>query len=265
MTPLPRLVTTVAALAVLGIVSGRLSASTVAGPEPVTTSELAGLRAKVDAAAADLEAERAATRDELAALRAERTDLERQLRAETAQAATLQALADEAANRAAQLDDKADRWHEPTKAAIEATRAYVRRSLPFALAERLETLDTIERDLATANPDYARAGERVLRFIEQEEAMGGEVALTQHKLQLDGQLQIVDVLRLGMALAYLRTADGGYGWMYPTETGHVTALVDDPELVRAIRARFEAHEDNRGLGPADLVLPVQVPGPRGGA
>ncbi len=263
---LPRIVGSVAALAVLGVVSGRLSAATVVAPEAVDADELSGLRAQVDAAAADLEAERTATRDELAALRAEKTDLERQLRAEQAQAATLKALADEAADQAAALDERATRWHEPTKGAIEAARAYVHRGLPFAAAERLQTLARIERDLATATPDYARAGERLLRFVEEEEAMGGEVALTQHRMELQGQLQIVDVLRLGMALAYLRTQDGAYGWMYPTPDGsYATAVLDDPELVRAIEARFEAHEDNRGLGPADLVLPVQLPAPRGDA
>ncbi len=226
----------------------------------VAAPNLAELRTRVDAAADALESEREAARDELAALREERAELERQLRVETARRATLQKLRAEATARQEQHDAEASRWHEPTLAAIEVARAHVDRSLPFARADRLEVLDRIARDLAAATPDHARAVERLLRFIEEEEAMGREVALTQQQVELDGELQLVDVVRLGMALLYLRTRDGRYGWARPTDDGWTFELLDDPMLVEAIREHFAAHERADALGRADLVLPAtEVP------
>ena len=222
----------------------------------VAAPSLAELRAKVDAAADALESERDAARDELASLREERAELERQVRAETARRSTLQKLRAEATARAEERDADASRWHAPALAAVEAARGHVERSLPFARADRLETLERIERDLAAAAPDHARAVERLLRFVEEEEAMGREVALTQQQIELDGEPQLVDVVRLGMALLYFRTRDGGYGWARPTADGWTFERLDDAELVEALRLRFEAHERADALGRADLVLPA---------
>jgi hypothetical protein len=222
-------------------------------------TNLAELRSQVDAAAEALEVERASARDELAALRAERAELERQVRAEASRRATLNKLRAEATARAEQADADAGRWHAPTLAAIEVAREHVERSLPFARTERGEVLDRIERDLAAATPDHARAVERLLRFIEEEEAMGRELALTQQQIALDGEPQLVDVVRLGMALLYFRTRDDRYGWARPTDDGFVFEVLDDPELALAVRRRFEAHERADALGRADLVLPSTVP------
>ena len=218
-------------------------------------ASLADLRAKVDAVAAELEAERAAARDELTTLRAERAELQRQVRAETARGATLKALHKEATERARALDEQASRWHAPTKAALAVARAYVERGLPFATAERLAVLERIERDLAAATPDHARAVERLLRFIEEEEAMGREIALTQQRLDFEGEPQLVDVIRYSMALMYIRTQDDTFGWAYPTPDGWRVEALDDPALRQAVRARFAAQEDNQGLGPARMVIP----------
>jgi hypothetical protein len=239
----------------IGIAAALLCLTPTLASAVAPTTSLAELRARVDAVAAELEAERAAARDELAALRAERAELERQVRAETARGATLDALHEEASNRAQQLDAQASRWHAPTTAAIAVARAHVERGLPFAKAERLAVLDRIERDLAAATPDHARAVERLLRFIEEEEAMGREIALTQQRLDFAGETQLVDVIRISMALMYIRAQDGTFGWAHPTPDGFAVDTIDDPALVDVVRRRFAAHEDNQGLGPARMVLP----------
>jgi|GEM_PF-1482056 len=246
-----RRVGTAAACAAALLVGAPLAAQ-AAG---VTMADLATLRTEVDQLAADLEAERTAARDELAALRSERAELERQVRAARTRKATLESLRAEAAKRAEAADDDARRWAEPMAAAVAAARAHVEGGLPFATAARLEVLDRLDRDLRAATPDYGRILERLLRFVEEEHAMGGEVAYTQQRVELQGTPQIARVLRLGFALLYLRTEDDRVGWAVRRGDGWTIELLDGP-LADVVRARFDAAEDNRALGVAPLVLPA---------
>ncbi len=220
-----------------------------------TMAELAQLRGEVDQLASDLEVERTAARDELAALRAERAELERQVRAARTRKATLEALRSEATKLAEAADEDARRWAQPMTAAVAAARHHVEGGLPFARDARLKTLERLELDLQAATPDYGRVLERLLRFVEEEEAMSGEVAYTQQRLEVEGEPQIVRVLRLGLALLYFRTEDGRVGWAVPTPSGWDVAILDDG-LAAPVRARFDAAEDNETLGVAELLLPV---------
>ncbi len=232
-----------------------LGVPAVAHAAGVTMAELAQLRGEVDQLASDLEAERTAARDELAALRSERAELERQVRTARTRKATLEALRTEASKHAEAADEDARRWAQPMSAAVAAARAHVEGGLPFARDDRRKTLDRLELDLQAATPDYGRVLERLLRFIEEEEAMAGEVAYTQQRLEVAGEPQIVRVLRLGLALLYFRTEDGRVGWAVPSSSGWDVAVLND-ELAEPVRARFEAAEDNETLGIAELLLPV---------
>lgn len=229
-----------------------LPVAAIAAP---TVQSLAALRTEVDDVAMQLETERIAAREELAALRAERAELQRQVRAETTRTGTLKRMRAEATQRAEANREHARQWHEPVTAALASAREHVEHTLPFARADRLAVLDRIERDLASPRPDYARAVERLLRFIEEEEAMGRELALSQQRVELDGEPQIVDVIRLGMAVLYIRTSDGRYGWAVPDGEDWRIELLHDDDIVSIVRARFEAHEANDALGPATIVIP----------
>lgn len=223
-------------------------------------ADIARVRTEIDDLAAQLETERIAARDELASLRAERADLERQVRAAKARKAALSAVREEAVAEAEARDTQTRQWDEPTQQAIAAARRYVERSLPFARAARLAALDRIERDLSAAQPDHARAVERIWRFVEEEEAMGREVAVGQQVIEIDDEPQLVDVIRLSMALLYFRTQDGRYGWIFPTEGEWQQRLVTEPRLVEVIEGRFEASERSQVLGPSELLLPRAIEG-----
>lgn len=226
----------------------------VARAAGVTMANLAALRTEVDQLASDLEAERAAARDELAALRAELAELERQVRAARTRKATLEKLRAEATKRAEDADDDARRWAAPMQAAIAAVRTHVEQGLPFAKQPRLDVLAGLERDLQAATPDYGRVLERLLRFIEEEQAMGGEVAFTQQRIELEGTPQIVQVLRLGLALLYVRTEEGGVGWAVRRGDAWAFEMLDGT-LAEVVGARFDAAADNQALGLAPIVLP----------
>ena len=230
----------------------------LAPPPSDDVGDIARLRTEIDELAADLETERIAARDELASLRSERAELQRQVRAAKSRKTALETLRDDAVAQAEAQDAQNRQWDEPTRQAIAAARAYVEGSLPFARQARLDALDRIERDLTTAQPDHARAVERLWRFLEEEEAMGREVSVGQQVLEIDGEPQIVAVIRLSMALLYFRTQDQRYGWVYPEGDGWRQAMLTDARLVEVIEGRFEASERSETLGPAELLLPPTI-------
>lgn len=225
----------------------------------VTPEALAELRAEVDTAAAEIELERSAARDELAALRGERAELERQLRAAQSRGKTLSRIQSEATERAEADEAQAIRWHAPTQAALAEAKAYVERGIPFAQAERAALLEQLERDLGAAKPDYGRIALRLWRFLEEEDAMVAELTRDQQRMTFGDTTQIVDVIRMGLALQYVQTPDGAVGWSVRESGTWRTELIEDPALAELIRARFEAHDNNRGWGPARLVLPGTLP------
>lgn len=253
------------ALAALSLAGGLALVSTaVAAPARGGATSIAKLRAEIDEIAADLETERVAARDELAALRAERAELERQVRAATSRKTTLERIHKEAKSKAAAQDERTKRWDKPTHDAVAAAQSYVEASLPFAREQRLAALERIERDLSIAQPDYGRAVERLWRLVEEEEALGREMGLGQQRLTIDAQPQIVDVIRLSMALLYFRTRDGRYGWVAPGPSGWRQEVVTDPAHVQAVSELFEAFERSEAMGPVQLLLPAVVPEPGSG-
>lgn len=253
MTPL-RTAVSLALLLPLGV-----HAHTAQAFAPATNGddELVALRLDVDARAAELAAARTAQTETLAALRAEKLELEQQLRAARAHNRLLVALADEESKRreAAAADD--DRWRAPADAALAAVRAHVERSLPFASEARLETLGRIDAELHAAEPDRARAMQRLWRFVEEEAALGDEVALGRQALQLgDGAPELCEVLRIGMAVAYARSPGGALAWAVREGERWSWQPLPDATATATVGALFDAFAEHRGFGPATLLLPA---------
>lgn len=246
-----------AALVVLGCLlsgSGRAEA-----PPTATAESVVELRLAVAALAAELEASRAQTQSTLAALRAEKEQLERELRLARIRSATLDRIEHERADQRAAQQAEVTQWREPARTALATVRAYVERALPFSPAERTATLDRIEAELAGHRPDVARAMEQLWRFVEEEEGMAAEIGRHRQSIVLHESTdpQLVEVLRLGMALLYFRMADGAVGWAR-YDQGWRFEVLADPRLEASVRGLFDAHDDNAIDGPAVLVVPATI-------
>ncbi len=222
-----------------------------ASPERV-----ASLRQEVDRLATELEDTRRQARDELSSLRAERAELERQVRLERVRAATLQELAREAQKAAEALDRDLREDLTPAREALSAARDYLRRALPFRLEERAAALDRVEADLTAG--DVARGMNRLWRFVQEEDAMGGEVSLTQQSAELRGKRRLVDVARIGMALLFYRAADGTVAHAVWRDDEWRVQPIESPAAKATIHALFAALEDNRRFGFHELLLPGDV-------
>ncbi len=225
------------------------------------SQEVVALRLEVEQLARTLDEHRGAAQAELAGLRTERAELQRQLRMARVRNRTLVKLEqqDAAADEARQA--AADEWNAPARAAVAAARLHVERSLPFATAGRLETLDRIDAELAGAVVDVGRAMERLWRFVEEEAAMSREVTLARQPIawsQTEDEPRLCDVLRIGMALMYARCDDGQLGWARPGPQAWTMEAVTDPTSTAIVEALFVAAEDNEIFAPQVLLVPAEL-------
>lgn len=222
-----------------------------------SASDVVQLRLSVDRLASELRTLRDSTRDELRALRTERQNLERQLRLERVKLQTLERVKSERLRKTSELDVEIKAALTPGREALRSAREYVEQGLPCQLDERLAELDRVEGDLDAG--DAGRAMSRLWRFLEQEDGMGGEIALSRETLDLGGQRVLVDVVRIGMALMYFRAPalhalSGQTGWL-ERRNGVWTAVNAEGAADDALHKLFSEVEKNRRFGLKRLVLP----------
>lgn len=228
---------------------------------PSSAEDIVALRLEVESLARSLDEQRSAAQAELAGLRAERAELQRQVRLARVRNRMLVKLEaeDAAADEARQA--AIDEWNAPARAAVAAVRRHVEHSLPFARAARLETVDAIAAELAGAVPDTGRAMQRLWRLLEEEAAMAREVTRARQQVELEDGARLCDVLRIGMALLYVRTEDGRVGFARRDDGAWRIEIVDDAASRAVIDALFVAADDNAIFGPAVLLVP-EVDGAR---
>lgn len=238
------------ALVMLAVSSVAVAAAPSAG------SALAELRVEVANLSRRLEEVRDAQRDRLATLRAQRAELERQVRQAKIRKQAMARVSNARADELEALDERSQAWRQAVSESIEVVRSSVKASLPFARQKRLAALDSMQADLDSGG-DPGRTLERLWRFVEDEAQMAQEVSLGRQAVEFErGEPQLMQTLRLGMALLYVRASDETVGWARRGPDGTwIFEAIDDPEGQRIVKALFAAHEANEGFGPATLWLP----------
>jgi murein DD-endopeptidase MepM/ murein hydrolase activator NlpD len=118
-------------------------------------------------------------------------------------------------------------------------------------------LARIDAELHAAEPDRARAMQRLWRFVEEEAALGDEVALGRQALPLGaGEPELCEVLRIGMAVAYARSPSGALAWSVREGDRWSWQPLPDARASAVVTALFDAFAEHRGFGPATLLLPA---------
>ncbi len=216
---------------------------------------LARLRAEVDELETRLRRVRSDARSERLSLQTQRGDLDVLLRKEEVRGHTLARLRAQQLARRREVASRSARLAEPARAAADRLREHVRRTLPFHGPERLAAIDDLVAELARPGGDPAEVLSRLWQAAEDELKLASECALHRQVIELDGERQLVEVARLGMAALYFRTTEGRVGWAVPRGDGHLFELLVLPERVRAVEALFEALRKQVRKGRFDLPLP----------
>jgi len=97
------------------------------------------------------------------------------------------------------------------KKAITNIRAGVENGLPFKKADRLQALDDIEQRLDTNIVSPNKASNQLWAFVEDELMLGKTNGIYKDMLNIDGELKLVKVLRIGKIAMFYRTNEMEYG------------------------------------------------------
>ena len=227
----------------------------VAGAEGLG-KQLAELRSEVDDLETRLERIRMEARSERLSLETQRGDLQVLLRTETVRRDTLRKLRSRLRREQEMAEQWADELRQPGLEAARELRQYIAASLPFQLQARLETCDQIIADLERPDADPVLAISKLWQLSEDELRLTAESALHKQAVQIEGERQLAEVARLGMAVLYFRLDDGRIGWAKKGREGFSFEVFSDKQRQKAVAELYDALRKQIRNGAFALPLPV---------
>lgn len=245
------------ALALCGL-SGLLAARPASADEiSALASRLASLRGEVESLSAELSDKTQAMQDQLRSQARQKAELELELSREKARLQKLRLSAAEKQKEIA-ADKAAGQALEPLLTRnLEAVRDYVKRALPFRTQERLAELDKLDEQRKAGLLTPQRALMRLWTFIEDEFRMTRENGLFRQIIELDGQEQLADVVRVGTVALYFRTDDERMGHVVKDGSAWAFREVTGKEERRQIAGLFDSFKKQIRVG--FFTLPNALP------
>lgn len=118
---------------------------------------------------------------------------------------------------------------------------HVKTALPFKREERMGELKEIRRRMENDEISLSRAVNQLWTFVEDEIRLCKENGLFRQTIVLDGEEQLVDVVRLGMVMLFFEADDGTYGHAQRAneQWSFVTLEGDRKELAANLFDSFE--------------------------
>jgi hypothetical protein len=209
---------------------------------------LAEMRAQVEELSEQLSQIKTDSRNELQALARQKSDLKVELDREQVR---LSKLRESLATKRQKIEQTAGEGKdlEPVfRAALAGFRQYIGQSLPFRRPERLGELAKIEDQQKSGLLTYPRALARLWSFAEDELRMTHENAAFQQTIELDGEEQLAEVVRVGMVMLYFQTRDGTVGYTHRTPQGWKYVRAEDSADRKQIRELFNSFQKQIRVG-----------------
>jgi hypothetical protein len=234
----------------LGVVLAALPAASTPRPAEAAEPELAGLaeqlarlRGELEGLDARLEDQREARRAQLRGLVAQRSALELELQREELRAQQLGERVAKAEERRRAADSRRGHLTTALGPALSALADGVRRGLPFRVDERVAELEALRRELDAGSVSSADALGKLWTWVDSEVALARTSGVHPQVVRLGEAEVMADVARLGLVIAYARTADGRVAVAQQGATGWTWAPLTTPaeqaqvsELYKAIAA-----------------------------
>lgn len=132
-------------------------------------------------------------------------------------------------------------------------RAYIDSSLPFMKTKRLESLASLESELKAKKLSTYKLAMKLWAFMEDEKRLHSDVGLYKQVIEYEGEQQLVELVKIGMMVAYFRNPNGDYAQISRDETGswQITPVEDSSELA-ALTSLFEQQEKQIRYGYFEL-------------
>ncbi len=148
---------------------------------------------------------------------------------------------------------------------IARYRDYVETHLPFQTPERLQEIETLERLFTDGSIDAAMALSRLWNTLESEFRLATENGLYRQTIEVSGEYQLAEVVRLGMVLLYFKTFDDRFGYAVPgTDGAWFYTLASSRQEQEMIGELFDSMRRNLREGSFLLPNPLAAATREGG-
>ncbi len=221
---------------------GLLGAVAIASPAlaedvKALAQQLSKLRAEVESLTSQLSAKSTETSDRLRSLARQKADLELEQKREQGRLSKVSAHIEKRRREIAAEKERGNELVPLFRESAEQVKSYISASLPFRTSERLGSVTKLEDQYKAGLVNPSTALLRLWGVMEDEFRMSRENGLFRQTINVDGQEQLADVIRIGMVMLYYQGADGSVGravrsgdaWSYvpfsgPTEVKQVNEL-----------------------------------------
>jgi len=175
------------------------------------SEELVTIRQQIETLHSEIGFEKEAYRDRLRSLSNQKSDLEVKLSRADLNIKDLQRELSKLTEINRQKNESHTKITPVLEQAISSLRSDIEVSLPFKRVERLQALDDIEHRLKTGLISPNKAANQLWAFVEDELVLGRSSGIYNDTLELEGQMKLVKVLRVGKIALFYRTQDESYG------------------------------------------------------
>ncbi len=209
---------------------------------------LSSLRGEVETLSSELATLTADQRDELRSLSRQKVNLELELKKEETRVQKLRFAVSEKRDAIAETKNQDAELEPLFHRHLAAIRQFVETSLPFRRPDRLAALEKLENQLRTGLLSPPRAVSRLWTFVEDEFRLTRENGLYQQTIELEGQEQLADVLRIGSVMLLFKTNDDSVGYAEREEGAYVYRLVTDPASKKRLLSLFDSFRKQIRVG-----------------
>ena len=221
-------------------------------------AQIAEKRAEVESLSSRLSLVKTDYNEQLRSLATQQTDIETQIKREELR---LEQVRRDISEYEARLRDNRASMQQIRPVLIKALGGlseYTAKGLPFQVDERLLEIDRLEKLTEDSRTDPGMLLARIWNLIESEFRLTSESGIYRQTIIVEGESQLVEVARLGMALMYFRTFDGRYGAAVPESGGWRYVYINGREEVNQVDELFTAIRKNLREGYFELPNPLSI-------
>jgi len=215
------------------------------------------LRGEVESLNDDIESKQQSHKNRMTSLAQRNAELEAQIQRQELETKKLQQQIEELRREARAADQASAALRPVAKDVMKKLERRVDHGLPFTRDERKAEIDDIRTKLEKGDLSTPRALNQLWTFVEDELRLTRENGMFRQTIELDGEEQLADVVRVGMVMLFFRTGDGRYGHAERTGQGWEFRIIEDAGRDR-VDDLFDAFE--RQVRTGYFEVPNALPG-----
>lgn len=134
----------------------------------------------------------------------------------------------------------------------EKLRSYVVSGIPFKVKDRLNSIDTYEKNLETGVLSSHKAANTLWSLIEDELKLARDNGVYRQSISINDKEHLAHVAKIGMVLMYFKVSDDEYGYFKKNGNTWVAVHTEDSRDVNQIKKLFSSLEKQVRVGYFEL-------------